>query len=247
MKIKQYFILFLIFSPILVYLIFRSQIKPLWEDFDIAFTLISYTISVILLYYNINLKFHFAINKIISWFKQDYTYWNYSYSLETEDEINQSIIIEKFKNNNFSINKNENDFIELIYNESHLFRIQILHKENNNIHLFSNKLIIPSKKVKSTINELIKITELLEDSIGKIENQSKMFDLTIEYPNSSPFYSYAMKKLPEQSIYNFNFSIKVPNNENSVRVNKNQIIISSKSINKLFDTTKDYLSLQIEI
>lgn len=249
MKLKQLLIFLILFAPITIYLLFKEQIKPYWENFDTFFTITSYSVSIVLFLYTLNLKFHFAINKFLSWFKQDHTYWFFSYSFELDTPINNETLIESFRQKNIQINKAEYNFFEFIYKDIYIFRVQ---KNQNSdgeetIHLFTNKIIVPSKYVKTTINELIHVTDYLEHSLININKESKKFDLTIEYPNSSPFYSYWIKKLPEQSIDSFNFKIKVPNNNNSVLVNKNKILISSKSLNKLFDTTKDYLSLQIEI
>ena len=247
MKFKQIIVLIILIVPLLVYVLFKDSIKPIWNEFDTIFTISSYSISVILLLYNLNLKFHFAINRIFQWFKQDHTYWRFSYCIEQENEFDKILFIKNLKRLNISINKEYEDFIEFIYKDSHLFRLQITNNETSRINLFSSRLIVPTKRIKPTINELIEVTEVIENSLSSIISDSKKFDLTIEYPKTSPFYSYWMKKLPEQSIYNFNFSIRIPNNENIISVNKNQLIIKSNSINKLFDTTKDYLSLQIEI
>ena len=157
------------------------------------------------------------------------------------------MLLKDLSKRSITVNKNRGDFLELIYKESHLFKLQIKKEGNLSFYLFSNKIIVPTKRKNSTINELIEIAESLESAVISPVYKSRKYDLTIEYPKSSPFYNYWIKNLPEQSIYNFNFSIKVPSNQNSVKVNKNQIIISSNSLNKLFDTTKNYLSLQIEI
>lgn len=247
MNVKQIIVFVILIIPLLIYILFKDTIKPIWDEFDTIFTISSYSISLVLLLYNLNLKFHFAINRLFQWLKQDHTYWRFSYYIEQESDFDKNLFVNNLKKLNVSINKDYDDFIEFIYNESYLFRIQITRNEIDSINLFSSKIIVPTKRVKSTINEIIEITEVIENSLNLIVTETKRFDLTIEYPKTSPFYSYWIKKLPEQSIYNFNFSIKIPDNENVVSVNKNQLIIKSNSINKLFDTTKDYLSLQIEI
>lgn len=247
MKSKFLLLLIILILPISLYILFKDRIQTYWEDFDTMFTIVTYSTSVVLFLYTANLKFHFAINKILSWFRHDHTIWMYSYSVEIDNKFNDTLLLEELTKLNIKINKHFNDQIEFIYNDSQLYRFQInTLGDVPTLHLFSNKIIVPSKRVNSTIHEIIELTETVEDSINH-DKQSRKFDLTIEYPGSSPFYTYWVKKLPEQNIFNFNFSISVPSNKNIVKVNKNQILISSKSISTLFETTRNYLSLQIEL
>lgn len=233
--------------PIL-YLIFRTEIVTKWNDIESALAILGYATSLMFYSYNTDIKFHFFLLRIVNYFRFDHTTWRISFRAETE-RMENTIIIEltdKLKHFNIIIKGQTSDSLEMLIENNYLLNISF--SKNNNIltaFAFTSNIIIPTKQLKAKSLVLTKLLETIEESIQPLSNKQKEYSIDVEYNYRSPYYSYWIKKLPEEMIHNFNCSISIPNNQESkIKVNKNHVIISSNSITNLFNITKDYINLQ---
>lgn len=227
---------------------FRQELVNRWNDVESFLAVLTYWTSLLYYSYNTDLKFHFFALRIINRFRIDHTTWKVSFratTLKTPKEITEGISNELLKEN--TIIKSQTDTsLELLVNNNYLLNISF--QSDNKLttaFAFTSNIIIPSKEVKRKSDEIAGILEKVERHFSPISSNDKEFSIDVEYREKSPYYSYWIKQMPEESIHNFNCSISIPNNTDSkIKVNKNHIIISSPSISRLFNLTSNYISLQ---
>lgn len=246
MKVAFKIILFVLI-PVL-YIVFRQDLVNKWNDIESFLAILTYWTSLVYYSYNTDLKFHFFILRIINRFRIDHTTWKVSFrttTMKMPKDIVQGISEEMLKQN--ALIKSQTDTsLELLVNNNYLLNISFQYENGiTTAFAFTSNIIIPSREVKRRADEIAGILENIERHFSPISSNSKEFSIDVEYREKSPYYSYWIKKMPEEAIHNFNCSISIPNNTDSkIKVNKNHIIISSPSISRLFNLTSNYISLQ---
>lgn len=243
--------LFLILVVPILYLLFKKEIESYWQSIDIIITVASWWTALILLWYTTDIKFHFLVSRFLMYFKHDYTSWMISIRYILEDRTNGisvENIFERFVRSNKTIKKKFSDAksLEVLCENRYLINFKIQQTDYNDyeLHFYTSKIVVPTKQIKKQIQEIKEMIELLEREITLTNNDQSNYDIDIEYSNKSPYYTYWVRKLPDEMISNFNFSIKLPNVEDKISVNKNHLIIKSDRYSKLFDLTYDYVSLK---
>jgi hypothetical protein len=244
------FFLLLLIAPI-IYLSFKSKLERYWESIDITVTLLSWWTSIVLLWYNSDLQFHFFINRCLSFFTLGHTVWlisiRYSFLEWEEPEI-----IEKIKasflqlNKTIKIKEETESYLELLWDNKFLISLKLQKTEFSSfeLHFYTSRIIVPTSENKKQIREITEIVEAMERLLIINATDSIQYDLDIEYSKRSPYYSYWVRKLPEEVIGNFNVSIKLPDKTDHISVNKNHLIIRSKSCHRLFQLATDYVTLK---
>lgn len=246
MKVLLKIILFVLI-PVL-YVMFRQELVNRWNDIESFLAVLTYWTSLLYYSYNTDLKFHFFILRIINRFRIDHTIWKVSFravTLKKPTEIIEGISKELLKQNTVIKSQTDSSLELLLYN-NYLLNISFQIESNiTTAFAFTSNIIIPSKEVKRRSEEIAAILEKIESHFSPVSSSDKEFSIDVEYKEKSPYYSYWIKKMPEETIHNFNCSISIPNNTDSkIKVNKNHIIISSPSISRLFSLTSNYISLQ---
>ncbi|WP_282014970.1 hypothetical protein [Marinifilum flexuosum] len=139
--------------------------------------------------------------------------------------------------------------MEVLYNNSFLIKISAKKEEDSNLVFFStSRIVVPIKQLNKKSNEISCLIEELQLLIRPNNLNDKIFEIDVEYSGRSPYYSYWLKKMPEELISSFNCTIKLPDkNGDLIRVNKNHIIIKSSNCSRLLNITKDYISLQAKL
>lgn len=246
MKVAFKILLFVLIP--LLYIIFRQELVNRWNDIESFLAVLTYWTSLLYYSYNTDLKFHFFILRIINRFRIDHTTWKVSFraiTLKNPKEIVKGISTEMLQQN--TIIKSQTDTsLELLVNNNYLLNISFQNENGiTTAFAFTSNIVIPSKEVKRRADEIAGILENIERHFSPTTSSNKEFSIDVEYREKSPYYSYWIKKMPEEAIHNFNCSISIPNNTDSkIKVNKNHIIISSPSISRLFSLTSNYISLQ---
>lgn len=240
-------ILLFIVLPIL-YFVFRTDIVAKWNDIESALAIIGYITSLYFYTYNTDIKFHFFILRIVNYFRYDHTTWKVSFrasTIKNDKEIIEQLSTKLAVNNNIIKAKTDNS-LELMINNNFLLNISFSQDKNiNSAFAFTSNIVIPTRQSKLKTIELTKLLETIEESFEPIAISEKEYSIDVEYNSRSPYYSYWIKKLPEEMIHNFNCSVTIPENLGSkIKVNKNHIIISSNSLTNLFNLTKDFINLQ---
>lgn len=249
MKLNFKIILFAVFP--IIYLIFRQKLVDEWNSIESFIAVLSYFTSIVFYTYITDIKFYFWVSRQISVFKYAHTTWSFSANFFSEKE--PKVIIQQIEK---QLGKNGNQIkvitdtaIEIFINNSFLVNISVQHDLDCNIvFLNTSKIIVPTKETNNKSIYISELIESIEKAVIPVHTKVGEYSIDIEYSDKSPYYSYWVKKLPEEMIYNFNCNIKIPNTTDStVKVNKNHIIIKSKSHSKIFQLTRDYVSLQAMI
>lgn len=234
------------------YLIFRSQVVQNWSNIDIPVTLFAYWCSILMFWYNSDLKFYFFINKIINFFKHDYTTWllSFRYTFIDHEEIISINSIKEFfiqSKKLIKIKDESDDYLEMLVENKYLLSLRLQQDESNNyeLHFYTSKIVVPTKQNKKQSLEIAEMLESFERLLSFKISDKKIYEIDIEYNEKSPYYSYWIRKLPEEMINNFNCSINLPNRKEKITVNKNHLNIKSDMYNKLFALTNDYVSLKV--
>ncbi len=235
-------------SLIVLYIVFYEKIEEWWGFTDGLITIISFSGIVITLFYTIDIRVYFFVHKLLMIFKFDHTNWlfsaNYITHKSEEETINK---LKKYFLTTESIIKSiEHNRIEVLWKNKFLISIRMDNKDGDNIvYIFTSKITVPSKQNNNQISELISILESIEGVIQSDSDSKKTYEIDIEYTKTSPYYGYWIRKLPEQSVYDFNCKLRIANEKDEiVSVNKNHVIIRAFQFTKLFDLTKKYISLQ---
>lgn len=245
---KNVLLIVLIFGIPASYILFRDELISEWNNIEATIAVLSYYTSLLFYAYLTNMKFHFVITRIINIFKYDHTTWKFSAKLITDKSIKDciSLIGNKFTKDLNKIRSKTDTSIEVLVDNDFLVSVsaQILGGENQ-IFVRTSKITVPMRETKKRAVQITKLIESIESAIIPNSSPEKEYEIDIEYNGKSPYYSYWVKKLPEEIIYNFNLSLNIPNAKDSkVRVNKNHLTISSKSYAMVFDLTRDYALLK---
>jgi hypothetical protein len=152
----------------------------------------------------------------------------------------------KQQQRNIKIKSESWDSLELLFDNKFLlhFRIQQFDNDEYELHLYTSKIIVPTKQNKKQIAEISEILESIEGLLQLKISDEKLYEIDIEYSQKSPYYSYWIRKLPEEMISNFNCSINLPNKTERITINKNHLHIRANKYTKLFDLTSGYVSLK---
>lgn len=249
MKNARY-IIFFIAVPTL-YWIFRNKLIEQWNSIESALAILSYATGLFFYTFHTDIKFHFFITRLVSVFKYDHTTWIFSSKYQTEKNKKEIIklVQEKFGVQNNTIRTVSENRIELFLNNSFLVKISFQSEfDFGYVLLNTSKIIVPSKEISRVSRQIQDMLEGIENAVSPMYGQPKQYDIDIEYRDKSPFYSYWVKKLPEEMIYNFNCNLSLPNNQDSkIKINKNHLIISSHSYSRVFELARDYVSHQAMI
>lgn len=247
---KRKILYFFIFLAFFLYVLFYKKISKNWNYFESFTTLILYIIAVLQAAYLLDIKFYFFIQRVISFFKYDIVTFNLSSRYKIQYDFLNNNILDKIFNfcivNNCKLEKRSNTFLKVLWNDKNLFNFRTTHIEDCEFEIifYTSKIDVSVKKNKKIIDELTTFIENIENIINP-EEKSKSYDLDIEYQEKSPFYSYWIRNLPEQKVFDFNCSLETPyNNDSTIRVNKNHVIVKSHQLFKLFEVAKNYLSLR---
>jgi len=185
---------------------------------------------------------------MVSVFKYDHTTWLFSSKYKTEKSKNEifNLIEAKMLTGNNTLKSKTDSSLEILINNNFLTRFSFQSEfDYGYFFLNTSKIVVPTKEISRMSRQIIEMLEGIENAVLPIYGQEKEYNVDIEYRDKSPYYSYWVRKLPEEMIYNFNCSLSLPNTTGSkIKVNKNHLLISSNSYNKIFELTKDYVSLQ---
>lgn len=243
-------IIFLCCVPIL-YFLYREEFIAQWNNIEGTLALSTYYISVLFWAYLTNMRIHFAVTRLINVFKYDHTTWKFWAKLITHTKQVEiiSFIENKFTNGLNQIKSKTDNSIEILIDNNFLVNVsaQMIRGENH-VFIFTSKITVPIRETKKWAGKITNLIESMESAVTPNSNPEKEYEIDIEYNGKSPYYSYWVKKLPEEFIHNFNLSLNIPNAKGSkIKVNKNHLTISSKSYAKVFELTKDYALLQSPI
>ncbi len=238
-------LLFLIIIPA-VYIAMKVLI-PNASSIEFVITIGSYLIAIFSLMYKVDIKFYFFIQSILIHFKYTSTSWTLSarYNSVVNENLTQ-VLIDFFVSVKTKIIKREENFVCMLWDSRNLLNIRIDDMEygNKTIHLYTSKIDVPIKDNKKKIKELSSLLEKFENKLAMVDRDDKRYEMDIEYAGKSPFYSYWIKSLPEEKIYQFNCLVKIDDKDETIGVNKNCIHIKSVSFSDLFQRIDNYLTLR---
>ncbi len=245
-NIKYYiWILFILIIPAL-YIGIKILI-PNAENIESIITIGTYIIAVLTLMYRIDIKLYFFIQKIILPFKYSFTSWVLSARYNSINNENSVDCFEKeIMNLGVKILKKENNFINFIWDSRNVINIRVEnnYEDEKSIHLYTSKIDVPIKENSKKIRNLCSLFERIENSIDMLDRNNKEYEIDIEYSNKSPFYSFWIKNLPEEKIYQFNCTVKIDDENGTIGVNKNHVRIHSNSFSELFHRLDYFLTLR---
>ena len=237
--------------PVLAYILLRQWIVTNWTWLDPMLTLSAYSLSVVMWLYLSNLRFHFFLNRLLLYLKYDHTTWVLSaqYRLSGEKEDLMDILEEQLRESDCRVEKRERGFVKVLWQNKYLLRFretQDTHGDEERYLQFDTSAIdVPMRQNAAMVAKLANLLDSMESSIPLVRPGAKRYELDIEYSGRSPYYSYWVRKLPEEMIYNFNCTIRLPDERSGgIQVNKNHVIIKAQQRHQLFKLTQDYVTLK---
>ncbi|WP_144283155.1 hypothetical protein [Chryseobacterium echinoideorum] len=245
MKINTILFILLLIIPVIIYLTFYEYVQTYWENFDKILTIISFVFAMLTFYYNTNLKFHFLLNRILILLKKDYNIWTFSTSFEIENLEETMNVEQKLRSDDIKIENFTQNSITFKFKNLNQYRLKFSPADNT-IHLISDKIIVPNKRINLTIKEFRKLIEKLNQIFHSKNHSSEQFEVGIEY-TSNPMLTYALKKIPEENIIGFNLNIQNPTLNYKLKSSGNSVYLSSTNLEDFIGVIKNYNSLQFEL
>lgn len=211
-------------------------------------TLAPYIFAVMTIMYKVDINFYFLIKRIIKVFNNNNVSWVLSIRYDnilTYDKLLlelQNILTEK----GYKILKKENDFLSILWEARHIFNYRIESRNINeySLHFYTTKMDVPVKSHERKIRELSSLLDIVENKINMIDRNQKYYEMEIDYPEKSPYYSYWVRTIPAEKVKIFSCKIIIGNNDDIIDVNKNQIRIYATSLTVLFQKVNKYITLK---
>lgn len=245
MKVNGVFFILLVSVPVISYLFFYEYVKSYWEDFDKILTIVSFVSGMIIFYYNSNLKFHFVLNRLLTYFTKDYNFWTFSTSFIIENLDEMDTVEQKLLQENIRIENVTQNTITFKYDMLNQYRLRFSSADST-IHLISDKIVVPNKRIKITIREFRNLVEKMNEIFRSKVFGSEQYELGIEY-KSNPMLSYALKKIPEDDIISFNLNIQNPTHNYKLKSSGNSVYLTSNKIEDFVEVISNYNSLQFNL
>lgn len=245
MKVNGLFFIILVTAPVIGYLFFYKYIESYWEDFDKILTITSFVSGMVIFYYNSNLKFHFFLNRLLTYFTKDYNIWTFSTSFTIENLDEMEMVEQKLLEGNIKIENITQNTITFKYDRLNQYRLRFSPADSS-IHLISDKIVVPNKRIKVTVREFRNLVEKMNEIFRSKVFGSDQYELGIEY-KSNPMFSYALKKIPEENIISFNLNIQNPANNYKLKSSGNSVYLTSNKLEDFVEVVNNYNSLQFNL
>lgn len=247
-KGRNVVLVLLVVGPPVLYFFLRTWVVANWGSIEPLLALASYWWSLILWLYISNLRFHFFVKRLLMFFKYDHTTWIVSARYDLADERSDMLgALESYlRTVDCRVERRELDFVKVLWKNKHLLRFRETRDQDARYLFFDTSAIdVPMRQNGKIIGELSKLLESVESLVRVTGPSGKRYEVDIEYAGKSPYYSFWVRKLPEEIIHNFNCSIRLPDDkDDQIRVNKNHLIIQARQLQQLFRLTLDYVSLK---
>ncbi len=229
-----------------LYFVFRDRIISEWNSIESAVALGSYLIATFQAFYNSNYKLFLFVQRLILRLRHDYTSWELTARYWSVLDFDIGSASTALSDSTARIVQSSDDYLAFIWQERILIELR-LQPYGDQLELFikTAKFDVPMRVASRRMSQLSQLLETIGNYMRQDSGAERMFELRIDYGERSPFYSYWLRRLPEQSIQQFDCKVRLPNSANeSLWVSKNSLSIRAKLFSALSSDALDVVNLK---
>jgi hypothetical protein len=219
---------------------------PNTEGLELIITFATYIFFIVTFMYRIDERFYFIVKRFVLYLFGTDTSWIFStrYQKITNYENILDNLYDELIKYNCTLNKREKSYLSVFWQSRNAFnfRIEKTDYDEYSLIFFTSTIDISFRNMRKKIIEISNVYEKIENKLNMVDRNEKIYEIEIIYNDSSPYYSFLMKTLPNEKIVKFDCVIR--DGDSIFNVNKNSTRYRTQSLNDLFTKINKYLNLK---